>query len=72
MSGKIDHSFLNKMEGGSKINGYVPAARISKSGVTIGTGFDLRQRNELDLKKIGAVQQTDRSVETARHAEMKK
>ena len=53
MSGKIDHSFLNKMEGGSKINGYVPAARISKSGVTTGTGFDLRQRNELDLKKLG-------------------
>lgn len=53
MSDKIDHSFLSKMEGGSKINGYVPATTMSKSGVTIGTGFDLGQRNEADLKKLG-------------------
>ncbi|MEJ2682510.1 MAG: pesticin C-terminus-like muramidase, partial [Gammaproteobacteria bacterium] len=32
--------------------GYVPAAGISKSGVTIATGFDLGQRNESDLKLL--------------------
>lgn len=52
MSDKIDYSFLIKMEGGSKTNGYIPAAKVSKSGVTIGTGFDLGQRNESDLKKL--------------------
>lgn len=41
------------MEGGSKTTGYVPAAGVSQSGVTIGTGFDLGQRNESDLKALG-------------------
>ena len=52
MFDKIDYSFLAALEGGSKTSGYVPAAGVSKSGVTIGTGFDLGQRSELDLKNL--------------------
>lgn len=53
MFDKIDYSFLSELEGGSKTSGYVPAAGVSKSGVTIATGFDLGQRNESDLKNLG-------------------
>ncbi|GLQ30194.1 pesticin C-terminus-like muramidase [Litoribrevibacter albus] len=52
MPENIDYQFLSDLEGGSKINGYVPAAGVSKSGVTIATGFDLGQRSEADLKKL--------------------
>ena len=48
----IDYTFLSELEGGSKTRGYVPAASVSKSGVTISTGFDLGQRNESDLKRL--------------------
>ena len=41
------------MEGGSQTRGYVPAAGVSQSGVTIATGFDLSQRSENDLKALG-------------------
>ena len=53
MVDKIDYSFLSELEGGSKKSGYVPAVGVSKSGVTVGTGFDLGQRNESDLKNLG-------------------
>lgn len=53
MFDKIDYSFLSELEGGSKTSGYVPAAGVSKSGMTIATGFDLGQRNESDLKNLG-------------------
>ena len=53
MLDKIDYLFLGDLEGGSRTTGYVPAAGVSKSGVTIGTGFDLGQRNESDLKALG-------------------
>ena len=53
MPENIDYKFLSQLEGGSKTIGYVPAAAVSKSGVTIATGFDLGQRNEADLKKLG-------------------
>lgn len=52
MPEKIDYKFLSDLEGGSKTIGYVPAAAVSKSGVTIATGFDLGQRNVSDLKKL--------------------
>lgn len=52
MPEKIDYKFLSDLEGGSKTNGYVPATGVSKSGVTIATGFDLGQRNQNDLKKL--------------------
>lgn len=53
MPESIDYKFLSQLEGGSKTIGYVPAANVSKSGVTIATGFDLGQRNEADLKALG-------------------
>jgi len=49
----IDYSFLSDLEGGRTTIGYVPAAAVSKSGVTIATGFDLGQRSEADLKRLG-------------------
>ncbi len=39
MPENIDYKFLSQLEGGSKTIGYVPAAAVSKSGVTIATGF---------------------------------
>lgn len=53
MPENIDYKFLSDLEGGSKATGYVPAAGVSKSGVTIATGFDLGQRNEKDLRALG-------------------
>lgn len=53
MPDKIDYKFLSDLEGGSKTQGYVPAAGVSKSGVTIATGFDLGQRKDADLTKLG-------------------
>lgn len=52
MPENIDYKFLSALEGGSKTTGYVPAAGVSKSGVTIATGFDLGQRGESDLKAL--------------------
>jgi GH24 family phage-related lysozyme (muramidase) len=52
MPENIDYKFLSDLEGGSKTSGYVPAAGVSKSGVTIATGFDLGQRNESDLNRL--------------------
>jgi hypothetical protein len=52
MPENIDYKFLSDLEGGSKTSGYVPAAKVSKSGVTIATGFDLGQRNESDLNRL--------------------
>lgn len=48
----IDYKFISELEGGSKTSGYVPAVGISRSGVTIATGFDLGACNENDLKKL--------------------
>jgi GH24 family phage-related lysozyme (muramidase) len=53
MPEQIDYAFLSALEGGSQTTGYVPAANVSKSGVTIATGFDLGQRSESDLKALG-------------------
>ena len=39
---KINHQFLAKMEG-TVLKGYVPLPKTTKSGVTIGRGFDLGQ-----------------------------
>lgn len=52
MPENIDYKFLSDLEGGSKTTGYVPAAGVSKSGVTIATGFDLGQRDEKDLRAL--------------------
>ncbi len=49
----IDFTFICRLEGGSKKQGYVPDVPNSKSGVTIATGFDLGARNHHDLRKLG-------------------
>ncbi len=52
MTTKIDFEFISELEGGRRTRGYVPAPSVSKSGVTIATGFDLGQRNEFDLRSL--------------------
>lgn len=49
----IDFSFIHLLEGGSLTRGYVPDVKNSKSGVTIGAGFDLGARNANDLEALG-------------------
>ncbi len=53
MSNNIDYDFISVLEGGQFFEGYVPAENQSKSGVTIATGFDLGERDEKDLKRLG-------------------
>jgi hypothetical protein len=53
MPENIDFAFLSGLEGGCKTTGYVPASSVSQSGVTIATGFDLGQRTEADLTRLG-------------------
>lgn len=53
MPDNIDYKFLGDLEGGCETTGYVPASGVSKSGVTIATGFDLGQRSQSDLKSLG-------------------
>ncbi len=53
MPSQIDYDFISERAGGSVTDGYVPASQVSKSGVTIATGFDLGQRSESDLTKLG-------------------
>ena len=53
MPDSIDYDFIAEREGGRRSKGYVPAAGVSKSGVTIATGFDLGARNEGDLSRLG-------------------
>lgn len=45
----VDFDFIAKQEGKRILQGYVPDAEGSKSGVTIATGFDLGQRSLSDL-----------------------
>lgn len=52
----IDWKFIADLEGGLQLNGYVPAASTSNSGVTIATGVDLGART---LKEIGKWPVTD-------------
>lgn len=53
---QIDFSYLSQFEGGSKLIGYIPFIKLSdgkrKSGVTIGCGIDLGQRNLRDLTNL--------------------
>jgi len=48
----IDWAWIGKREG-TELKGYVPAAGVSKSGVTIGTGVDLGARNAADIDRLG-------------------
>ena len=49
---KVNYSFISELEGGAQLNGYVPDAANSKSGVTIATGFDIGQRSREDLRLL--------------------
>ena len=53
MALNIDYSFISALEGGRVLKGYVPNPGGSNSGVTVATGFDLGQRNEVDLQSLG-------------------
>ncbi len=48
---KIDTSFIRLVEG-SMSHGYVPLAKTTKSGVTVGDGVDLGQMNKNELQKL--------------------
>ncbi|MGC5703432.1 peptidase [Pseudomonas sp. NFXW11] len=48
----IDFGFIAALEGAAITRAYVPDAANSKSGVTLGTGFDLGQRNLQDLQNL--------------------
>ncbi|MEE3916535.1 pesticin C-terminus-like muramidase [Pseudomonas viridiflava] len=48
----VDMAFIAGFEGLRATRGYVPDIQNSRSGVTIGTGFDIGQRNEKDLQKL--------------------
>lgn len=45
----VDWGFISDREGGQALEGYVPEPEVSKSGVTIGTGFDIGQRTADDI-----------------------
>ncbi|PRA31481.1 pesticin C-terminus-like muramidase [Pseudomonas poae] len=45
----IDMAFIARLEGGPAMRGYVPDPEHSRSGVTIGTGFDLGQQKNLNM-----------------------
>ncbi|HET7410351.1 MAG TPA: pesticin C-terminus-like muramidase [Paracoccaceae bacterium] len=53
MPDRIDYAFIAAREGGIRLDGYVPDALLSGSGVTIATGFDLGQRRRSDLVALG-------------------
>lgn len=50
---QIDFDFISTFEGGNLLDGYVPDAAKSKSGITIAIGFDLGARNLGDLEALG-------------------
>lgn len=52
-AGEIDHAFINTLEGGQILEGYVPQAITSQSGVTIASGVDLGSRTEAKLNSLG-------------------
>lgn len=52
-AGEIDHAFIDTLEGGQKLEGYVPQAITSESGVTIASGVDLGSRTEAKLNSLG-------------------
>lgn len=47
---KIDWNFITKLEGGNHHQGYQPT---KNSGVTIATGFDLKEKTPQSLKRMG-------------------
>jgi len=52
---KIDWNFISELEGKGANTGYVPT---KNSGVTVATGFDLKEKDEEFLLKIGISEPT--------------
>lgn len=50
---RVDLSFIADLEGAAVREGYVPDPEGSRSGVTIGTGFDLGQHGRAELERLG-------------------
>lgn len=53
---QVDFKFIHELEGGCRLNGYVPARKgvpLGRSGVTVACGFDIGQRDMNDLNKLG-------------------
>ena len=48
----IDWRFISQLEGGQRLDGYVPDPSGSRSGVTIATGFDLGGRTPDSLRQL--------------------
>ena len=48
----IDWRFISQLEGGQRLDGYVPDPSGSRSGVTIATGFDLGGRTPASLRQL--------------------
>ena len=48
---KINYAFIAELEGGSVNKAYVPDPEKSKSGVTVGKGFDLGCRNLREINR---------------------
>lgn len=49
----VDFGLIHTLEGARVLEGYVPDAAGSDSGVTIGSGVDLGQRRSADLDVLG-------------------
>ena len=49
----VDFGFIRQLEGELILSGYVPEPDLSHSGVTIGSGIDLGQRDEESLRALG-------------------
>lgn len=48
----VDFKFIGEMEGAAKTRGYVPNVKTSFSGVTVGTGIDLGQMSQYEIKNL--------------------
>jgi Bacterial toxin homologue of phage lysozyme, C-term len=48
----IDWALISAREGGSRLDGYVPDASGSKSGVTVATGFDIGAQSEAGIDQL--------------------
>ena len=60
----IDWQFISDREGGRALKGYVPASETSKSGVTIGIGYDLGYCSAAQLRRDWRGRIADADIET--------
>jgi hypothetical protein len=62
----VDWSFISRMEGGSQTKGYIPLKKgkvMGKSGLTIGTGWDVGQMTAKELKNADIPESVKIAVE---------